>query len=119
MQVASHSNRRKTYLPPMRMVHYRRSCDERKRITTMWTDSCHASARPAGSGRTRKQPRLIAGLIPHADGTVSLEMRQALNERRELIEQRADALVDQAVDETADWVQPLLPQRHGEEMTTG
>ncbi len=78
-----------------------------------------ATARPAGSGRTRKQPRLIAGLIPHAEGTMSPEMRQALNERRELIEQRADALVDQAVDEAADWVQPLFPQRQNEHMMTG
>ncbi|GAA2843382.1 conjugative relaxase-like TrwC/TraI family protein [Leucobacter komagatae] len=78
-----------------------------------------ATARPAGSGRARKQPRLIAGLIPHADGTMRPEMRQALNERHELIEQRADALVDQAVDETADWVQPLLPQRQNEHMMIG
>lgn len=46
-------------------------------------------------------------------------MRQALNERRELIEQRADALVDHAVDEAADWVQPLFPQRQNEHMMTG
>ena len=78
-----------------------------------------ASARPAGSGRTRKQPRLIAGLIPCADGVMSPEMRQALNERQDLIEQRADSLVDQAVDEAADWVQPLLPQRQSEDMMTG
>src|SRR5699024_644189 len=50
---------------------------------------------------------------------MSPEMRQALNERRELIEQRADALVDQAVDEAADWVQALLPQRQSEDMMTG
>lgn len=78
-----------------------------------------ATVRPAGSGRARKQPRLIAGLIPHADGTMSPEMRQALNERHELIEKRADSLVDQAVDEAADWVQPLLPQRQNEDMMTG
>ena len=78
-----------------------------------------ATARPAGSGRTRKQPRLIAGLIPHADGTMSPAMRQALNERRELIEQRADALVDHAVDETADWVRPILPARRDAEAMIG
>src|SRR5690625_1506692 len=69
-----------------------------------------ATARPAGSGRTRKQPRLIAGLIPHADGIISPEMQKALNERQKLIEQRTDSLVDQAVDEAADWVQPLHPK---------
>jgi hypothetical protein len=52
-----------------------------------------ATARPAGSGRTRKPPRLIAGLIPYADGPMADEMRQALDERRELIEQRADAVL--------------------------
>lgn len=77
-----------------------------------------ATARPAGSGRTSKQPRLIAGLIPNADGAMSPEMRQALNERHELIEQRVDALVDQAVDEAADWVQPLIPRRHDAETMT-
>lgn len=50
---------------------------------------------------------------------MSPDMRQALNERRELIEQRADALVDQAVDESADWVQPLLPERQDEKTMTG
>lgn len=75
-----------------------------------------ASARPAGSGRTRKQPRLIAGLIPHADGAMRPEMRLALDERRVLIEQRADALVDQAVDESVDWVRPPLPQGQSEDM---
>src|SRR5699024_2708690 len=74
------------------------------------------TARPAGSGRTRKQPRLIVGLIPHADGIMSPEMRLALDERRKLIEQRADALVDQAVDEAAEWVRPLLPQGQSEDM---
>ena len=46
-------------------------------------------------------------------------MRQALNERRGLIEQRADALVDQAFEEPADWVQMLLPERKDEEALTG
>ena len=78
-----------------------------------------ATVRPAGSGRARKQPRLIAGLIPHADGAMSPEMRQALNERHELIEKRADSLVDQAVDEAADWVRPIFPERRDAEAMTG
>ena len=51
-----------------------------------------ATGRPAGSGRARKAPRLIAGLIPEATGTMSDELRQALTERRGLIEARAAAL---------------------------
>jgi hypothetical protein len=66
-----------------------------------------ATARPAGSGRTRQWPRLIAGLIPEATGTMSPDMRQALTERRDLIEARADALLDTALTENAPWTAAL------------
>lgn len=66
-----------------------------------------ASARPAGSGRTRKAPRLIAGLIPEATGSMTAEMGQTLNERRELIRQRADAVLDQALTARHEWTQEL------------
>jgi len=66
-----------------------------------------ATARPAGSGRTRKPARLIAGLIPEATGPTSSEMRKALTERRDLIRHRADAILDQAVTEGQDWVLAL------------
>ena len=66
-----------------------------------------ATARPAGSGRTRKTPRLIAGLIPSADGPMTDDMRQALDERRELIEARVDAVLDTARDAGEAWTRPL------------
>jgi conjugative relaxase-like TrwC/TraI family protein len=66
-----------------------------------------ATPRPAGSGRTRQRPRLIAGLIPEATGTMSPDMRQALTERRDLIEARADALLDTALAENAPWTAAL------------
>jgi hypothetical protein len=66
-----------------------------------------ATARPAGSGRTRKAPRLIAGLIPEATGPMSAEMRKALTERRELIEQRAVAVLDQALTGQQEWALAL------------
>ncbi|WP_417233944.1 MobF family relaxase [Arthrobacter sp.] len=66
-----------------------------------------ATARPAGSGRARKAPRLIAGLIPEATGTMSGELRQALAERRDLIETRADALLDTALTENQGWTKAL------------
>ena len=66
-----------------------------------------ATARPAGSGRTRKEPRLIAGLIPSADGPMTGDMRQALDERRELIETRAEAVLDTARDAGEAWTRPL------------
>ncbi len=66
-----------------------------------------ATAQPAGSGRTRKTPRLIAGLIPHVQGSIAANMRQALTERRELIETRADAILDTARQTGEPWTQPL------------
>jgi conjugative relaxase-like TrwC/TraI family protein len=66
-----------------------------------------ATARPAGSGRARKAPRLIAGLIPEATGTMSPEFRQALTERRDLIEARADAILDAALNEHHGWAAAL------------
>ncbi len=66
-----------------------------------------ATARPAGSGRTRKAPRLIAGLIPAADGPMADDMRHALDERQGLIETRADAVLDTARDAGETWTKPL------------
>jgi conjugative relaxase-like TrwC/TraI family protein len=66
-----------------------------------------ATARPAGSGRARKAPCLIAGLVPEATGTMSGEFRQALTERRDLIETRADALLDAALTEKRIWTKAL------------
>ncbi|WP_035778501.1 MobF family relaxase [Arthrobacter sp. 35/47] len=64
-----------------------------------------ATARPAGSGRTRQAPRLIAGLVPLAGGPMSDDMRQALGERRELIEARADAVLDRGLGTKALWTE--------------
>jgi conjugative relaxase-like TrwC/TraI family protein len=66
-----------------------------------------ASVRPAGSGRTRKPARLIAGLIPQAHRVIDVEMRAALDEREELIEARADATLDRALSERAPWTKAL------------
>lgn len=66
-----------------------------------------ATARPARAGRTRRTPRLIAGLIPEATGTMPSEMRQALTERRDLIEARADALLNTALTEKHEWITNL------------
>ena len=66
-----------------------------------------ATARPAGSGRTRKPPRLIAGLVAHADGLMTDQMRHALDERRQLIERRATAVLDAALTEQEPWTARL------------
>ncbi|WHE37666.1 MobF family relaxase [Microbacterium sp. BDGP8] len=65
------------------------------------------TARPGGSGRARKAPRLIAGLIHEATGTMPSEMRQALAERRDLIETRTDVLLDTALTEKQEWLAKL------------
>ena len=69
-----------------------------------------ATARPAGSGRTRKPPRLVAGLVPYADGPMADDMRQALDERHELIEARADAVLAGALTDKAAWTAQLGPE---------
>ncbi|WP_449280589.1 MobF family relaxase [Leucobacter sp.] len=69
-----------------------------------------ATAKPIGSGRTRKAPRLIAGLIPEAAGPMSAEMRTALAERHELIEQRAEATLDRALTDREEWALTLGKQ---------
>jgi conjugative relaxase-like TrwC/TraI family protein len=69
-----------------------------------------ATSRPAGSGRTRKPPHLIAGLIPAAGGPMDPEMRRALSERQKLIEQRAVTLLDTAIASGEPWTERLGPK---------
>ncbi len=66
-----------------------------------------ATARSAGSGRARSAPRLIAGLVPEAFGSMSDEMAVALSERRVLMEDRVDAVLDRDVSDGARWVGSL------------
>jgi conjugative relaxase-like TrwC/TraI family protein len=66
-----------------------------------------AVARDAGAGRSRRAPRLIAGLIPEAIGPMTAEMRQALDERRDLIEARTSAVLDQELLRGAKWTREL------------
>lgn len=66
-----------------------------------------ATARAAGSGRARSAPKLIAGLVPEATGSMSDEMAVALSERRALMEERADAVLDRDVADGVRWVGEL------------
>jgi hypothetical protein len=66
--------------------------------------------RHASSGRragARRQPKLIAGLVPVADGPMSPKMRGSLVEREELLESRATALAEAAVARMRAWVHRL------------
>ncbi|POH59699.1 conjugal transfer protein [Cryobacterium zongtaii] len=74
-------------------------------------------ARGASAGRARKVPRLIAGLIPKAIGPMTVEMRQALDERSDLIESRANALLDEALLKGARWTRVLGPVPRQQERT--
>lgn len=68
-----------------------------------------ATTQPAHTGRTRQTPHLIAGLIPHANGPMTQEMRAALNGRRHLIETRANTVLDAALNTHQPWVTHLGP----------
>ncbi len=67
----------------------------------------HVTAQPRRIGRRRIDPELIVGLIPVATGTMNPEDRRALDERQHDIEQRAVALVDQAVQGSESWLRGL------------
>jgi hypothetical protein len=70
------------------------------RITT-------AVARDAGAGRSSRSPQLIVGLIPRAIGPMSAEMRLALDERIDLIEARASAVLEDALAAGNPWTRDL------------
>ena len=61
-------------------------------------------------GQRAPKPRLIVGLIPEALGPMAPDMRHALDERRDLIEQRARALAGEAMRTKAPWVRRLSEQ---------
>ena len=64
-------------------------------------------SRDGGSGRSRRAPRLVAGLIPRAIGPMDAAMHQALVERADLIESRASALLDEALLARKPWTRAL------------
>ncbi|KAB7743103.1 relaxase domain-containing protein [Nostocoides sp. F2B08] len=61
-------------------------------------------ARPS---RRHREPKLLAGLIPVADGPMSDEMAAALTERAGLMEARAITLAEQVAQANAPWLKRL------------
>jgi len=59
------------------------------------------------AGHRTPHPRLIVGLIPEALGPMADDMRRALDDRRDLIEQRARSLAAEAVATKVSWVRRL------------
>ncbi|TFB66345.1 MobF family relaxase [Cryobacterium sp. Hz9] len=64
-------------------------------------------SRDTGAGRTRRSPRVVAGLIPRALGPMDAAMHQALAERAGLIETRAATVLDQAILAGEPWTRAL------------
>jgi hypothetical protein len=56
---------------------------------------------PRGCGL---RPRLIAGLVPEPLGEMSAEDRLSIEERKQLIEERASALVEAAITDGQAWI---------------
>lgn len=69
-----------------------------------------AATRPRGY---RLKPRLIAGLIPEPLGEMSAEDRQAIDERKELIESRARLLSEDALAKWDGWTRRFAPRSVG------
>jgi conjugative relaxase-like TrwC/TraI family protein len=83
----------------------------------LWSRIATAVARNSAAGRSRRTPRLIVGLIPEAIGPTTPEMRKALDERSDLIEARASAVLDEALLAGDTWTRELGAVPH-QKMTT-
>lgn len=66
-----------------------------------------ATTSRTGSTRPRAPARMIAGIVYEHTGTTDADTHQALEERRILIEQRAQALADTALSSRPAWVDAL------------
>jgi conjugative relaxase-like TrwC/TraI family protein len=67
------------------------------------------TAARAGGTRLSQRPRYLAGLIPQATGPMPADMRRTLSELGDLIEQRADALTEHAIQQNRPWIASLGP----------
>jgi conjugative relaxase-like TrwC/TraI family protein len=70
-------------------------------------------ASSAPRGKRGVKPRLIAGLIPEPLGPMTDENRQAIDERKHLIDARARACAEEAVENRAAWTRRLGPPPAG------
>ena len=90
-----------------RLVRVRGFDDADDIVSVLHYRVARATARSAGSGRTRKGPQLIAGLIPVVNGLVAQDLRTGLDERQVLIKDRAEAVLDTALNAREEWVAQL------------
>lgn len=85
----------------------RHGLDDAEDVAAVLRHRLALATKSSGTGRGRRPAKLIVGLIPEALGPMAPDMRAALDERRDLIEQRARALADEAVNTKAAWVRRL------------
>jgi conjugative relaxase-like TrwC/TraI family protein len=84
----------------------RRSLDDADDVGAVLISRLRKATRPA-RGKRPRQPRYIVGLIPLAEGPMSPEMSTALLARQALMEARATALADKAVEVDEPWLTRL------------
>jgi conjugative relaxase-like TrwC/TraI family protein len=84
----------------------RRSLDDAEDIGAVLISRIQKAAQPR-QGKRRPSPKLVVGLIPVADGPMSPEMAEVLGELADLMEGRAMALAEKAVEEKAPWLKRL------------
>ena len=90
----------------LKAVVARRSLADADDVGAVMISRLRNAAPPAG-GQRRTEPRHIAGMIPVADGPMAPEMMTALTERQTLMESRAAALAEKAVEAEEPWLRRL------------
>lgn len=86
----------------------RRSLDDAEDIGAVLISRVQKAAQPR-RGKHRPSPRLVVGLIPVADGPMGPEMAEVLTDLAALLEGRAMALAEKAVEGKAPWLKRLGP----------
>jgi conjugative relaxase-like TrwC/TraI family protein len=84
----------------------RRSLEDADDVGAVLISRLRRAARPA-RGNPPREPTYIVGLIPVAEGPMSPEMSTALHARQALMEARAAALADKAVEADEPWLKRL------------
>ncbi|MGZ6583117.1 MAG: MobF family relaxase [Solirubrobacteraceae bacterium] len=82
--------------------------DDADDIAAVLTHRINKTAIAPPRGVRNAKPRLIAGLIPEPLGPMSDENRQAIDERKALIEARAHALASSALASTEPWTSGII-----------
>ena len=84
----------------------RRSLDDAEDIGAVLISRVQKAVQPK-QGQGRPSPKLVVGLIPVADGPMSPEMAKVLSDVADLMEGRAMALAEKAVEDKAPWLKRL------------